>query len=100
MAAYFDQSLGDSTLVVYGLPPPWAQEYYQLLSHRYGIRVRRVADCLVSQSLLAYANSYDKISSTTAIRRYGRDIFKECADEAKRDWERQVAEGSSSPKSE
>lgn len=97
LAARLDLRMGNYTLVVYGLPPPWGRDYYDLLSQRYGIRVQRVADCIVSQSLVAYANEYDKLSSAAAIRKHGRDIFRECAEEARKKWELQAAERKLTP---
>src|SRR5208282_3189708 len=83
LAARLDLGMGKYTMVVYGLPPPWGRDYYGLLSQRYGIRIHRVADCIVSQSLVTYADEYDKISSAAAVRKFGRDIFRECADETR-----------------
>jgi hypothetical protein len=92
LAASIDQRIGNHTIVVYGLPPPWGEDYYRLLRKRYGIRTHRVADCIVSQSLVAYADEYDKVSASVINQKYGRDIFRECADKVRKDWERHAAE--------
>jgi len=97
LAAQLDLGMGKYALVVYGLPPPWGRDYYGLLSQRYGIHIHRVADCIVSQSLVAYADEYDKLSSAAAIRKYGRDIFRECAEEARKNWELRAAEKERTP---
>jgi hypothetical protein len=93
LAARIDQGMGNHVLMVYGLPPPWGQTYYKLLNQRSGVRIRRVAYCIVSESLVDYSDDYDKVSAEWITRKHGRDVFQECADEARRDWERRVAEG-------
>jgi len=92
LAARLDLGMGKYTMVVYGLPAPWGQDYYGLLSQRYGIQIQRVAYCIVSPSLVTYTDEFDKISSAAAIWKYGRNIFQECADEARKNWERKAAE--------
>src|SRR6476619_4095775 len=66
----------------YGLPSPWRQEYIRLLRERYGIRFRTVALCIVSEDVKAYADNYNKVTVAAANRRFKRDVFKECAEEA------------------
>jgi hypothetical protein len=86
MVARFDVARGYYEVQGYGLPVPWREEYAQLLEHRYGVRFRTVALCIVSESLVAYVDSYNDVSMRAVNRMFGRDVFKECADEARRNW--------------
>jgi hypothetical protein len=72
----------------YGLPIPWRTEYARLLRQRYGIEFRTVALCLVSKSLVGYFDSYYGVSSEAENGKFGHDVFKECAEEARKNWER------------
>jgi hypothetical protein len=75
----------------YGLPVPWRHEYVRLLRERYGIRFRTVALCTVTNDLVAYADSYNRVSMAAANRKFGHDVFKECAEEAERTWKAEKA---------
>jgi hypothetical protein len=92
LAARFDIARGHYEIEAYGLPVPWRPEYARLLNERHGVRVHTVALCIVSQSLRSYADSYNRVSVAAVNRKFGRDVFKECADDADRNWKRmQVA---------
>jgi hypothetical protein len=54
---------------------------YHTLS--YGIDFRAVAGCIVSQSLVSHVGAYDEVSTAAAIRKFGHDVFKESAVEAR-----------------
>ena len=84
VAARFDVRHGHYKILAYGLPPFWNSEYVRLLKEKYGIETRTVALCLVSETLRSYADSYDEVSATAANRKFGHDIFKECAEEARK----------------
>jgi hypothetical protein len=58
---------------------------------RYDIEFRPVAGCIVSQSLVSYVGAYDDVSSAAAIHKFGHDVFKESAAEARTNWERTAA---------
>lgn len=83
LAAHFDVRRGHYVVLAYGLPPEWHPEYAQLLHGRYGIEVRRVALCIVSETLRSYADSYDEVSVAAANQKFGHDVFKECAEVAR-----------------
>jgi hypothetical protein len=89
LSAHFDVWRGHYTVLAYGLPSPWRPEYTRLLRERYGIEVHTVALCIVSETLVSYANSYNEVSVTASNRKFGRDVFKECAETASKNWERQ-----------
>lgn len=70
----------------YGLLAGWSPEYSRLLHERYGIKNRVVAGCTVSESQAAYIQSYNAIAITAANRKFGHDVFRECAEQAKKNW--------------
>jgi hypothetical protein len=83
LAAHFDVRRGHYVVLAYGLPPEWRPEYAQLLKERYGIDVRTVALCIISETLRSYADSYDKVSIAAVKRKFGHDVFEECAEVAR-----------------
>jgi len=91
LAAHLDIARGHYELLGYGLPPPWRPEYARLLHERYDIGFRPVAGCIVSQSLVSYVGAYDDVSSADAIHKFGHDVFKESAAEARTNGERTAA---------
>lgn len=91
LSARFDVWRGHYRVLAYGLPSPWRPEYAKLLRERYGIEVHTVALCIVSETLRAYADSYNEVSAAAANRRFGHDVFKECAEVANKNWEIQRA---------
>jgi hypothetical protein len=84
--ARFDLWQGRYAIHTYGLNL-WGREYAGILKDRYGIETHVDALCIVSQSEIAYADSYNKLSTAAAKRRFGHDVFKECNEEARRNWE-------------
>jgi len=67
-----------------GLPARWRPAYIRLLQQRYGIEERVVAGCIVSQSLVSYANGYNAFSMAAANRKFGHDVFNEAVADAAR----------------
>lgn len=90
LLARFDLSRGRYRLLVYGSTPPEREGYARLLKQRYGIEVEKVADCLVSQSLVDYADAYDSVSVTAAKAKFGPDIFDQTWEDAQRSWLHEV----------
>jgi hypothetical protein len=41
-----------------------------------------VAGCIVSDSLIAYVEGYHSVVAKAAKRKFGHDVFKECAEDA------------------
>lgn len=89
IAAHFDLRRRHYRLLVYGLPPAWRSGYADLLRERYGIEVRAVAYCIVSETLISYVEGYDTVSVAAANRKFGRDVFAECAEDARKNWGKQ-----------
>ena len=89
--ARLDLRRGQYILLACGLPSPWRPEYAQLLRERYGIEVHTVALCIISETQRSYIDSYDEVSAAAANRKFGHDVFKECAEAASKNWELQRA---------
>jgi hypothetical protein len=87
LVAHYDISRGHYEVLGYGLPVPWRPEYARLLHERYGVKFRTVALCIVSTTLVAYVDSYNRVSAEAVNRRFGHDVFKECSEEARKRWE-------------
>ena len=86
MARYYI-SRGHYEVLGYGLPVPWRPEYARLLQERYGVKFCTVALCIVSTSLDAYVDSYNRVSTEASNRKFGHDVFEECSNEARKKWE-------------
>jgi hypothetical protein len=82
LAAHVDMHGGRYQLLGYGLASPTRSEYASCLRERYKIEFRPVAGCIVSESLVSYVNAYDSVLGEATRRKFGRDVFQECADEA------------------
>jgi hypothetical protein len=82
LVAHFDVARGHYEILTLGLPAPWRSEFARILRDRYGIEQRVVAGCMVTPSLLAYTEGYNQVSMTAANLKFGRDVFKESADDA------------------
>jgi hypothetical protein len=86
LLARFDIARGHYEILSYGLPVSWRPDYMRLLRERYGIEDRVIAGCIVTNSLVAYADGYNAVSITAANRKFGRDIFRESIIEAANNW--------------
>jgi hypothetical protein len=91
VAAHIDVARGRYEIQTFGLPAPWSRQYTRLLYDRYGVRSRPVAGCVVSGTQVSYVDAYDSVVADAAIRRFGHDIFAECAADAVKAFEKDVA---------
>jgi hypothetical protein len=89
VAAHIDMRRGRYQLLGYGLPSPTRPEYARCLRERYGIQFHAVTGCIVSESLVSYVNAYDSTLEEDARRRFGRNVFDECANDADAKWKAQ-----------
>ena len=71
-----DYQMGDYRYLVYGLRRE-NKSYGGYLEDRYGIEDRRVAYCIVNESVLQAADSYNKTMRQLLTEKYGRDVFRE-----------------------
>ncbi len=81
--AWLDQARGHRELKIYGLPPGWDGEYARLLQSRYGVVLNPVAGCVVPDRLAAYVDGYNAVSRPRIEAHFGRDVFAECAEDAR-----------------
>jgi hypothetical protein len=86
LVARFDLARGHYEVLSLGLAAPWRPEYARLLHERYGIELRVVAGCDVSEWFLAYVEGYNTESMSAVNRELGRDVFRESVVEASRNW--------------
>jgi hypothetical protein len=91
LVAHIDLARGHYKTLFFGLPTSSRPEYIRLLRERYGIELQVVAGCVVSQSLFAYAMGYNTVSMNAANRKFGRDVFRETAIAAGRNWRNRAA---------
>jgi hypothetical protein len=87
VVAWFDIARGHYEIRTAGLPPKWGGNYSRLLRERYGIRRVVFAGCSIGLSESLYACAYDAVSMTAAKRKFGSDVFAECAADARKAWE-------------
>jgi hypothetical protein len=62
IVAQYDVARGHYRVLLYGLPPLGFPEYARIMQERYGIEYLKVAGCVVSSSLMAYAEGYNAVS--------------------------------------
>jgi hypothetical protein len=91
LRARFDLWRGHYAIHTYGLNLS-GREYARILRARYGVETHVDALCIVSESQRSYADSYNKLSTTAANRKFGHDVFKECSEEARHEWESRRAQ--------
>jgi hypothetical protein len=91
IAAEIDLRRGHYTILLYGLPPRDEARYLHTLKDRFGVQSKRVANCIVSQPLLDYADSYNKVIDAALQRKFNRDVFQDTAREVF--GERQATDG-------
>jgi len=100
IAGRIDVHRGRYQVLGYGLADRSRSEYARCLRERYNIEYRTVAGCIVSDSLVSYVKAYHSVVTEAANRKFGHDVFQECAGEAGRTWkekEQQPASRAHSP---
>jgi len=90
VAARIDVARGHYEVHSFGLPARWRPQYAQLLHDRYGIELRIVAGCVVTQSEVDYTAAYNAVAYDAAIRHFGHNIFSECATDARKAYEKSL----------
>jgi hypothetical protein len=84
IVARLDLERGHYIVLALGLPAAWRSNAAQLLRERYGIEMRVVAGCVVTEPLLAYVDGYNEVSTKAANQKFGHDVFQESMAEAAR----------------
>jgi hypothetical protein len=87
LMAHLDHARGHYEVQTAGLPAPWEWDFARLLEERYGVQLNRVAGCNVPHSLRSYITGYNSVSVRLLEEKFGKDIFPECAAEARVMWE-------------
>jgi hypothetical protein len=82
LAAQLDLRQQHYTFLTYGLEPPERRVIAELLRERYGIELRTVAGDIVSRDMQSYVDGYNGIMIAAANGKFGRNVYKDCADEA------------------
>jgi hypothetical protein len=90
LAARYDLARGRYQELGFGLPTASRPEYARLLRERYRLRFRAVAGCVVNEPLLAYVHAYNSVSMAATKRKFGGDVFEECARDAERNWQQRL----------
>jgi len=88
VVAHVDVARGRPKLLVYGLEVSWRDRGAEILHDRYGLEVKRIAGCRISESLVSFARGYNAESEAAMRARTGRDVVEESFDEARVAWER------------
>ena len=57
------------------------------LRERYGVEINPVAGCVVTKDLVWYVDGYNSVARPRIVARHSKDIFAECAAEARVAWE-------------
>ena len=83
LSARYDVARGRYVIHLHGLPTTTFPEYQRLLRERYGVEVKAMG-CILA--LTSFDDSYDRVVVKASNRKFGRDIFKEVADQANKDW--------------
>ena len=84
--ARFELAHGRYEILTLGLPTPWRPEFARHLEERYGIKLRVVAGCIVSESLLEYVAGYNAVMALGAHRKFGRSVIEEVSLEEMEIW--------------
>jgi len=85
--AHVDHIRGHAEIKTFGLPASWRGEYGRLLQEKYNVKLNTVAGCCVTPGLVSYVGGYNQVAKWYAIRRIGKDVFQECAEQARINWE-------------
>lgn len=86
IVALADCACGQYEVQTFGYPAPWLPEFRRLASARYGVEVRVVAGCVVTEELVQYVHGYNAVSRSRIHARFGKDVIAECAEDARTAW--------------
>lgn len=70
----------------------WDGEYAALLQQRYGIQLRSVAGCIVTDESAGHLEGYNAVMLPEIRRRFGAGVLERTADEARAKHNQWVAE--------
>lgn len=81
-AAEINVRSGKFTILTYGLRSRGFPRFQRTLQERYGIEVKPVAGCVVSEDLVEFANAFNDVTIEAARRKYGHNVVAEAKREA------------------
>ena len=84
--AYIDHACGRYEIKEWGFPVPWRDECSKLLREKYGVEMDVVGGCMLFPTTEMYAEGYNSGSEALLVKRYGKDVFAECAEETRQKW--------------
>lgn len=81
-AAEINVRSGKLMILAYGLRSEGFRRFQQILQERYGIEVKPVAGCVVSEDLVEFADAFNHVTAEAARKNYGHDVVAEANREA------------------
>lgn len=78
------------------MPMAWRRDQAALLRAKYDIHLR-VGGCIVTGFGMTSDHEYNQIQYPAITNKFGRDVVKECAEEAETAWKRKVEQKTSKP---
>ena len=78
------------------MPIVWRFDQAALLRAKYNIHLR-VGGCIVTGFGMTYDHEYNQIQHPAITNKFGRDVVKECADEAEAAWKRKLEQLTAKP---
>ena len=91
-----DVACGRYALRLHGTPAGWRRDQAALLRAKYDIHLR-VGGCIVSGFDKTYDREYNQIQHPAITNKFGRDVIKECAEEAEAAWKRKLEQLTAKP---
>lgn len=71
------------------------KEWSALSEQRFGIKVEAIAGCMITEELVSYAESYNKILRAPIAENHGATAWEDCRNEAAEAWQKKHAQGNS-----
>lgn len=87
LMARIDLAHGRYRVLTYGLPVPWQTRYAKILRRRYGVELKVVGGCVISESASDFTDGYDQVSTAAIGLRFGRNALTRAYAEARFSWE-------------
>jgi hypothetical protein len=85
--AEVDLANGNARFMYYGRERSDMREYSKILANRFGVTVDPLAGCMVSDPLVAYADSYNAVVRKYVDRKFGPTAFEQASQDASRQWQ-------------
>ena len=83
IVAHLDHARGHYEVKAHGYVDGATFEYGRLLYRKYGVTPNIYGGCVVDATTSAYEAGYNSVSERLLIKKFGKNIFAECAAEAR-----------------